>query len=559
MTHTSKPKNCSFQTCVVICTALFLFASSSCHFKNKQADLIIHNAKIYTVNDMSDVQEAMAIKDGKIVAIGPEREILNEYDAAQTIDAGKRFIYPGFIDAHCHFLAYGRTLQEVNLVGSTSFEEVLDRVQEFEFANEEDWIKGRGWDQNDWVVKEFPTKDKLDSLYPNTPVVLRRIDGHAMLVNQRTLDIAGITASTAVTGGEVHLTNGKPDGILIDNAMTLVEKVIPKQSREADIRALLDAQRNCFDVGLTTIDEAGLMKTDIDLIKDLHKSGELKMRIYAMLSDDTTNFNYYLKQGIDTTDLLSVRAFKFYADGALGSRGACLLAPYADVTPGNDYGFLLDSINHFRKRAYDLREKGFQMCTHAIGDSANRVMLNIYGEVMADNLDHRWRIEHAQVVHKDDIPKFKKFNVIPSIQPTHATSDMPWAVTRLGHNRMMRAYAYSDLQDQLGMVALGTDFPIEGISPINTFYAAVARKDIQGNPAEGFQKENALTREEALRGMTIWAAISNFEENKKGSLEVGKFADFVMLDTDLLKCEEGKILSTQVLMTAVGGVVVMQK
>ncbi len=542
---------------VRLCATLWLI--TSCHFKNKEVDLILHNAKIYTVNDQFQVQEAMAIKDGKIVAIGTEREILNEYSATKTIDCGKKFIYPGFIDAHCHFLAYGRTLQEVNLVGSLSFDEVIDRVQEFEFENEEDWVRGRGWDQNDWTIKEFPNKNKLDSLYPNTPVVLRRIDGHAMLVNQRALDIAGITEKTKVSGGDIHLTNGKPDGILIDNAMTLVENVIPKYTREADTRALLDAQRNCFDVGLTTVDDAGLLKTDIDLIKELQASGELKMRIYAMLSDDPTNYNYYLQHGIDTTDLLSVRAFKFYADGALGSRGACLLASYADVTPGDDYGFLLDSINHFRQRAYDLREKGFQMCTHAIGDSANRVMLNIYGEVMSDVVDHRWRIEHAQVVHKDDMDKFRKFNIIPSIQPTHATSDMPWAITRLGHNRMKRAYAYKELQEQLGMVALGTDFPIEGISPLNTFYAAIARKDINGNPPEGFQKENALTREEALRGITIWAAIANFEENKKGSLEPGKFADFVMLDTDLMKCDEKEIVSAKVVMTGVGGVVVVMK
>ena len=532
---------------------------SSCHFKSKEADLILHNAVIFTVDDQFSTKEAMAIKDGKIIAIGPEREILNEYSAKEVIDCGKKFIYPGFIDAHCHFLGYGRTLQEVNLVDANSFEEVITRVVAFNNEQHPQWIRGRGWDQNDWPESDFPTKEKLDSLFPDTPVVLRRIDGHAMLVNQIVLDLAGIKSDVGIKGGEVKMLNGKPTGILIDNAMLAVEKIIPQPSKEFDTRALLDAQKNCFDVGLTTVDDAGIMKADVDLIKELHASGQLKMRIYAMLSDDTLNFNHYLEAGIDTSDLLTVRAFKFYADGALGSRGACLLAPYADVMPGQMTGFLLDSINHFRMRAFDLREKGFQMCTHAIGDSANRVMLNIYAEATDGLTDHRWRIEHAQVVHKDDINRFGLNHIIPSVQPTHATSDMPWAIYRLGQSRMMRAYTYRELKEQNGMIALGTDFPVEDISPILTYYAAVSRKDLKGQPSEGFQKENALSREDALRGITIWPAVSNFEEEKKGSLEVGKFADIVLLDKNLLTCDEKDIPNAKVLLTVVGGKVVVRK
>jgi predicted amidohydrolase YtcJ len=532
---------------------------SSCHFKNKEADLILHNATIYTVNDQFEKKEALAILNGKIIAIGSEREILNEYNAKEIIDCGKKFIYPGLIDAHCHFLGYGRMLQQVDVSDTKSFAEVIEKVVAFQKEKNAAWIIGRGWDQNDWENKEFPTRQILDSLFATIPVVLKRIDGHAMLVNKVVLDMAGITSSTQVSGGDIKLSNGEPTGVLIDNAMNLIEKILPASNKEQDIQALLDAQKNCFEVGLTTVDDAGLLKTNIDLIKELQSAGKLKMRIYAMLSDDTTNFNYYLKHGIDTTDYLSVRSFKFYADGAMGSRGACLLAPYSDVMPGNVYGFLLDSINHFRRRAYQLSEAGFQMCTHAIGDSANRVMLGIYHEVQGDSIDHRWRIEHAQVVHHDDMKKFGLFNVIPSIQPTHATSDAPWAIQRLGHNRVKRAYAYKELKDQLGMVALGTDFPIEKIPPINTFYAAVVRKDVNGLPTEGFQIENALSREDALRGMTIWAAIANFEENKKGSIEVGKFADLVMLDKDILTCKEEDILKTQVVMTLVGGEIVMKK
>ena len=533
---------------------LALATTTGCHFKNKQADLILHNATIYSVDDAFSTYEAIAIKDGKILALGTEREILNEYDAPQIIDCGKQFIYPGFIDGHCHFLGYGRTLQEVNLDSTASFAEVIERVKAFKPTNSRGWIIGRGWDQNDWADQSFPSRTILDSLFPSTPVALQRIDGHAMLVNGEALKRTGITATTTINGGSIEFEKG----ILIDNAMNLVTDILPAYSREDDIAALLAAQERCFAAGLTTVDEAGLMKSDIELIKELQAQGQLKMRIYAMLADDSLNFAHYLKAGIDTTDRLSVRSFKFYADGALGSRGACLLAPYDDVLPYNS-GLMLNTPLHFRSKAYDLRKAGFQMCTHAIGDSANRVILDIYGEVVGDLADHRWRIEHAQVVHQDDMGKFAKYHVIPSVQPTHATSDMPWAPLRLGRNRIMRAYTYRELKEQLGMIPLGTDFPVEGISPIQTFYAAVARKDAKGQPAEGFQKENALTREEALRGMTIWPAIANFEEQKKGSLEIGKWADLVMLDKDLLNCPETSILQTGAQLTIVQGEVVYRK
>ncbi len=506
------------------------------------------------VDGSFSIAEAMAIKDGKIVAIGPERDILNEYNAKETIDAGKRFVYPGFIDAHCHFLAYGRMLQDVDLIETKSFSEVIERLKSFQPKNGRGWIIGRGWDQNDWTVQEFPDRSQLDSLFPETPVVLRRVDGHAMLVNGKALELAKITPGQQVSGGEIDFNRG----ILIDNAMKFVEDILPAYSDEDDMLALTESERNCFASGLTTVDDAGLMKREVDLIKKMQAEGKLKMRIYAMLSDDQANFDHYLKYGIDTTDRLTVRAFKFYSDGALGSRGACLLAPYSDVLPKPHYGTMLQSPDYFRKRAYEIYQRGFQMCTHAIGDSANRVMLDIYAEIAGDSSDHRWRIEHAQVVHMNDINKFGENHIIPSIQPTHATSDMPWAIQRIGLNRMKRAYTYRELKEQLGMVALGTDFPVEGISPINTFYAAVVRKDKSGLPENGFQPENALTREDALRGMTIWAAIANFEENKKGSLEIGKLADFVMLDQDILECQENSILNTKVLLTVVNGEIVFR-
>ena len=538
----------------VLILLIALASTTGCHFKNKQADLILHNATIYTVDDAFSTFEAIAIKDGKVLALGTEREILNEYDAPQVIDCGKKFIYPGFIDGHCHFLGYGRTLQEVNLDSTSSFEEVVLRVKIFKPTNSRGWIIGRGWDQNDWADQSFPSRSILDSLFPNTPIALQRIDGHAMLVNGEAMRRAGIDASTQVSGGDIDFAKG----ILIDNAMNLITAVLPQYSQEDDIAALVAAQEQCFAAGLTTVDDAGLMKSDVDLIKQLHAENKLKMRIYVMLADDSINYEHYLKAGIDTSERLTVRAFKFYADGALGSRGACLLAPYDDVLPFS-YGLMLREPLHFRKKAYDLRKAGFQMCTHAIGDSANRVMLDIYGEVVGDSADHRWRIEHAQVVHQNDLNKFARYHVIPSVQPTHATSDMPWAPQRLGRSRVMRAYTYRELKEQNGLVALGTDFPVEGISPINTFYAAIARKNLKGQPAEGFQPENALTREDALRGITIWPAIANFEELKKGSLEIGKWADLVVVDQDIMMCQEEKLSASQVLMTLIAGETVYKR
>ncbi len=535
---------------------------SSCRFKNKEADVIYHNAKIYTVDGDFSIKEAMAIKDGKIIAIGPEREILNEYKASKVIDCQKRFLYPGFIDAHCHFLAYGQSLQDADLKDTKSFDEVLERIKSHreKFPNKS-WIIGTGWDQNDWRTNDetavsFPDNEKLNQLYPDVPVALIRVDGHAMLVNQKALDLASIRTDTQIAGGVVEIKDGKLTGILIDNAMNLLYAVFPKLTEEEKILAFMEAQQRCFAAGLTTVDDAGLMLRDVQLIKKLQQDGELKIRVYAMMADDEENFAHYMLHGIETTDYLTVRAFKFYADGSLGSRGACLLNPYSDILNKPDYGFMLKDKDYYSLRAEQLHDKGFQMCTHAIGDSANRVILQVYADVLGGINDNRWRIEHAQVVHKNDIPSFSRYSIIPSIQPTHATSDMPWAWERLGRNRLARAYVYQELKQQLGMAALGTDFPVEDISPIKTFYAAVARKDSDGIPAEGFQLENALSREDALRGMTIWAAMANFEENKKGTLEVGKFADFVMLDQDIIKAPEKNVLQTKVLMTVSAGEIV---
>ncbi len=535
----------------------------SCSRKEK-VDLLVFNARIYTVDSSFSIAEAMAVKDGKIVAVGKTAELEEKYDSPEKLDAAGKFIYPGFIDAHAHFVGYGTSLQRVNLMGTESWEEAIERVKVFAAENlpagqdgKEAWITGRGWDQNDWAVKDFPTNEKLSELFPDRPVLLTRVDGHAAVANQKALDMAGIKAGDTLTGGEIEEMEGTLTGILIDNAVDLVSAKIPDATQEQFKKALQAAEKNCFAMGLTTIDDCGLSYVSVDMIRELQASGDLKMRLYVMLSDEKTNYDYADRNGIIKTDRLNVRSFKVYGDGALGSRGACLLQPYSDK-PGL-YGFLLSNPKHFDSVANYISKKGWQMCTHAIGDSGNRTMLNIYARYLNGRNDLRWRIEHAQVINPNDFNLFGINSIIPSVQPTHATSDMYWAGDRLGAERVKGAYAFKQLLQQNGWIALGTDFPVEDISTFKTFFAAVVRKDAKNWPANGYQTENALTREEALRGMTIWAARSNFEEHEKGSLEKGKFADFIILDKDILQAAENELLQTMVLKTFVGGEKVYEK
>lgn len=529
----------------VVVSILFLACSS------EKADFVVYNAKIYTVNENFDIVEAMAIKDGKILALGKSEDIRKQYPAKEELNAEGKAIYPGFIDAHAHFFGYAESLGKANLLDTKSWDEVISRLQEFAKTQPNGWLTGAGWDQNDWPDKQFPTKEKLDQLFPDRPVLLHRIDGHAAIANQKALDAANITKSYELTGGDIVEIDGKPTGMLIDNAIDLVSTKIPDLTKERMKELLLQAQQNCFAVGLTTIDDCGLDYQAVEGIEQLHKEGSLKMRLYVMLSDAEKNYDFLIKRGKIKTDRLTVRGFKVYADGALGSRGACLLHPYSDVP--NKKGFLLSDVSHFEKVAKKIYENDFQMCTHAIGDSANRAILKIYNQVLPKNNDKRWRIEHAQVVNQQDFNLFGSANVVPSVQPTHATSDMYWAQDRLGKERIKGAYAYKQLLQQNGWIPLGTDFPVEQINPMLTFYAATARKDAQDYPKGGFQAENALTAEETLRGMTIWAAKTNFEEKEKGSLEVGKVADFVWMKHDLMKANAKQILENKVIKTYVNG------
>ena len=535
-----------------ILIALFALVSlSSCI--QQRVDMIVHHAQIYTVDNQFSTAEAMAVQDGKIVAVGTNDAILKEYTSDSVVNAAGAVVYPGFIDAHAHFVGYGQSLFAVDLMFVNSWEEVINRVKDFAAKHPgTSWIRGRGWDQNRFPGKQFPTNEQLNALFPDRPVILERVDGHASIANNAALAIAGIKAGQTMEGGSFVVANGQLTGLLIDNAVGMVEKFAPAVTKEDYKNWLTAAQANCFATGLTTITDCGLHPTAVSMIDTLQQNNDLKMRLYVMLSDHPDSYasSYFTKGGY-TTDRLKVKGIKVYGDGALGSRGACLLKHYADQKGWG--GFLLSSKAHFDSIAAKLINTDFQMCTHAIGDSANRTILNVYAKYLKGKNDKRWRIEHAQIVHPDDFQYFGKYSIIPSVQPTHGTSDMYWAGDRLGAERMKGAYAYKQLLEQNNWLPLGTDFPVEEINPFKTFLAAVVRKDAKGYPAEGFQMENALTREQTIRGMTIWAAKANRMEKEIGSLEVGKKADFIMLDKDLMKVSADSILKVKVIKTFING------
>ena len=519
--------------------------------QKEQVDLIVTNANVYTVDSTFSKATTLVIKDGRFIAVTDDEATLKNYEALKTIDAQTRTIVPGLIDAHCHFYGLGLTQQVVNLRGTTSYEQILEKVQEFQKQRPAEFILGRGWDQNDWEVKKFPTKASLDLLFPDIPVALERVDGHAYLVNQKALDMAGITKSTKVSGGEVILgDDGEPTGVLVDRPMAMVDAVIPKPSLATKIQALKDAEALCVDYGLTTVNDAGLNRAEIELIDSLQQAGELKIRVYAMVSNNEDNLSYYLENGIVETDRLNVRSVKVYGDGALGSRGAALKTPYSDQ-PGH-LGAMITPMDEMESLAARIAASEYQMNTHAIGDSANIVVLCAYQKALTGQMDRRWKVEHAQVITDNDFDYFES-GIIPSVQPTHATSDMYWAEDRLGENRVQGAYAFKTLLDKAGIVALGTDFPVEKVSPFLTFYAAVARQDLEKYPERGFQTKDALSREETLKGMTIWAAYSNFKENEKGSIEVGKKADFVILSEDIMTVDVYTIPEIEAKMVFIGG------
>ncbi len=533
-----------------------VFLSFLSCISKQEVDLLVYNAEVYTVNNTFDIAEAFVVNEGAIIAVGDAQTLQEKYLPQNTLDAQGNPIFPGFIDAHAHLYNLGLFLQQVNLVGTKSKEEALQRLIDFEDGKESTFIFGRGWDQNDWPLKEFPSKKELDSLFPNTPVALSRVDGHALWVNTKALELAGIDAETKMEGGQVLMENGAPSGILIDKPMRLVFDIIPSPTKNESVNALKKAEQICIEMGLTTVNDAGLDRDIIEMIDSLQQANEMKLKVYAMVSNSEENLSYYLNNGIIKTPRLNVRSIKVYADGALGSRGAALKEPYTDH-PGH-YGAMITNASELDTLAMRIAAAGYQMNTHAIGDSANVSVLRAYRNALKDSKDARWKIEHAQVISPADFKWFSQ-NIIPSVQPTHATSDMYWAEDRLGAERIKGAYAYKTLLNQAGMIVLGTDFPVENVNPMYTFYAAVARKDLEAYPEGGYRMEEALSREEALKGMTIWAAYSNFEAKEKGSIEVGKAADFIILDTNLMTCPEAVIPNTKVLANFIEGEAVFSK
>jgi predicted amidohydrolase YtcJ len=530
------------------------------------ADLVLINARIYTVDDAHPRATALAARAGRIVFVGSDVEAKTlASTSTNVIDLRGATVLPGFTDAHAHLLGLGDELRRVNLAGSASYEEAISRVKDWsKSVKPGEWILGRGWDQNRWSTKEFPTHEALSRAFPNNPVVLTRIDGHALLANAKAMQLAHVSANTPEPSGGriVKLASGAPSGVFVDNAEALIERAIPPSTPAETRQAILAAIAECNRWGLTSIDDPGQPPEVIGIYEDLAKAGNYNLRNYVMLSDPgdpgspATLENPYLRRGPQNAlydGHLWIRAIKLYADGALGSRGAALLAPYSD-DPGNT-GLLVSQPAHIEKWAEFALRHGFQVNVHAIGDRGNRNVLDAFETALraVPKADHRFRIEHAQVLSPEDIPRFAKLGVIPSMQATHQTSDMPWAESRLGPVRIRGAYAWRSLLNTGVIIPNGTDFPVEQVNPLLTFHAAVTRQDPSNNPPGGWYPDQKMTRQEALQSMTIWAAFAGFQETMLGSLSPGKYADFVVLDRDIMTVPDDEILQTRVLSTWIGG------
>jgi predicted amidohydrolase YtcJ len=533
--------------------AFFAAALAGCR-STPEYDHVLANARVaqFDGDAISFVNLHLALRDGRIAELIPATEALPL--ASDSTDLTGTFVYPGLVDAHAHFMALGQALETVDLVGTRSWAECVERVRQYLADHPEvAVVRGRGWDQNDWTLGEWPTSAELDAL-SDKAIVLSRIDGHAVVCNQIALKQSGINAATRIEGGEIITAAGKPTGVLVDNAETLLR--IAEPSREEKIRYLQAAERWCIDLGLTGVQDAGLATGDIMLIDSLQQAGGLRMPLYIMVSESPEALDHWLKRGPLQTDWLSVRSFKFYSDGALGSRGALLRAPYSDRH--DHFGLALRDQSYLRTAAARIANAGWQMNTHAIGDSANHLVLSIYREALGAKTaktDLRWRVEHAQVVSPEDRKEFGgSLGMVPSVQPTHATSDMDWAPDRLGADRMPHAYAYRSLREANGgWIPLGTDFPIEHPNPMYTILAATARRALDGHPAGGFQTDEALTLDQTILGMTRDAARASFREGQAGEIRVGNWADFTIFDTNLSEIEPMNLPKTQALQVWIHG------
>lgn len=530
------------------------------------ADLIVVNARIYTVDDGHPMVEAFAVKNGRILFAGSEREVRSLANSrTRVIDAHDNTIIPGMVDAHAHLLGLGRSLRNVQLAGSATYEEVIRRVvARAKTAKPGEWILGRGWDQNRWPDKKFPTHEALTKAVPNNPVVLDRIDGHALLANAMALRAAGITSATRdPSGGRIErLADGSPSGVFVDNAKDLVGRVVPDLTRAQTTDAILAAIADANKWGLIGVHDPGESRSTIDIFESLARAGRYNLRNYVMVSGDSADVSHYFGVG-PRSDLYDgriwVRSIKLYADGALGSRGAALLAPYSD-DPKNT-GLLVTPPAEIQRIATLALRHGFQVGVHAIGDRGNRIVLDAYEAALkaVPTADHRFRVEHAQVISPQDIPRFAALGVIPSMQASHQTSDMRWVETRLGPERLKGAYAWRSLLNTGVIIPDGSDFPVEEVNPLISFHSAVSRQDPTNWPEGGWYADQAMTRNEALKAMTIWPAYAGFQEKVMGSITPGKYADFVILDRDIMTVPVTEILGTRVISTWLGGKAVYER
>jgi predicted amidohydrolase YtcJ len=496
--------------------------------------------------------------NGKIVAVGPAEAMRTAHPDAKVVDVHGTTVMPGLTDAHGHLYGLGLSLDTVNVVGAASFEEVVTKVRErAQRAAPGEWIIGRGWDQNRWPDKQFPTAAPLDAAIPDHPVWIRRVDGHAGVANTAAIRAAGVTAATPdPEGGRIlRDAKGNPTGVFIDGAQHLIDSKVPPPSAELRKARVLAAAQKIAENGLTEMHDAGAEQSTITAIQQLIDEHKFPIRVYVMLTDDAALLDSWLtrKPLIGYGDRLTVRSVKMYADGALGSRGAAMLAPYSD-DPSNT-GLLVSKEEHMRDVAKRARAAGYQANTHAIGDRGVRNVIDAYEQAGAAPAD-RFRIEHFQIVAPDDFPRLVKHGIIASMQPTHATSDMPWAEARVGPERIKGAYAWRTVLNSGARLALGSDFPVEAVNPFFGIYSAVTRQDQQGNPAGGWYPDQKLTLAEAIRGFTSDAAYAAFEESSRGTIEPGKLADLTIVEGDLYKTPQSQLFSTKVRYTVVAGEVV---
>lgn len=520
------------------------------------ADLLITGARIYTLDPARPAASAIAVKGGRILAVGDDLERLAG-PSTRRIDARGAAIVPGLIDSHVHMEGLGDALETLDLRGLRSPEAIAAKVREAAGQLPRgEWIRGHAWDQSLWPGKEFPTTDVLSDAAPDHPVYLTRVDGHAAWVNRKALELAGVTARTPdPPGGKIHRhPDGSPTGILIDRAEGLVAGRIPDAGPAVVKRRLAKAARECARLGLTTVHDAGCSREVVQAYRELIAAKQLPVRVYAMIGGAGSLWREYLSRGPETGDRLTVRSIKLMADGAMGSRGAYMAEPYSD--DAGNRGLLLMKREDVERVAREAAARGFQVNTHAIGDLANRMVLEAYASALGGRNDKRFRIEHAQVVALPDVALFERYSVIASMQATHATSDMRWAEARLGPERVKGAYSWRRFLSAGVTIANGSDFPVEEPNPLAGFYAAITRQDPQGQPAGGWFPDQRMTREEALRSWTLNGAYAAFEEKQKGSLEPGKLADFIVLSRDIMRVPPRDILSTRVTMTVLGGEIV---